>query len=153
EKVRQDKRKGLQSRLDFGDSPKRVRRIRSDSLGSMDGTPPARYRHKREKDGGRSVFNRLSHRKKSALERLSDTYSPSTTKTGPSNATSRDYSRDKNRPNSGDRSSDRNHSRIRDRLRGVEESYGDTYPSRRTRHRDRSRGDWLKVFTPYIYNI
>ncbi|GKA30458.1 hypothetical protein Tco_0716763 [Tanacetum coccineum] len=34
EKARQDKRKGLQSRLDFGDTPKRARRIRSDSLSS-----------------------------------------------------------------------------------------------------------------------
>ncbi|GKC45845.1 hypothetical protein Tco_1063567 [Tanacetum coccineum] len=34
--ARQDKRKGLQSRLDFGDTPKRARRIRSDSLSSGD---------------------------------------------------------------------------------------------------------------------
>ncbi|GJS78788.1 hypothetical protein Tco_0728669 [Tanacetum coccineum] len=49
EKARQDKRKGLQSRLDFGDTPKRARRIRSDSLSSGDRNSPARYYHRREK--------------------------------------------------------------------------------------------------------
>ncbi|GJR86962.1 reverse transcriptase domain-containing protein [Tanacetum coccineum] len=49
EKARQDKRKGLQSRLDFGDTPKRARRIRSVSLSSGDRNLPARYYHRREK--------------------------------------------------------------------------------------------------------
>ncbi|GJV77522.1 reverse transcriptase domain-containing protein [Tanacetum coccineum] len=49
EKARQDKSKGLQSRLDFGDTPKRARRIRNDSLSSGDRNSPARYRHGREK--------------------------------------------------------------------------------------------------------
>ncbi|GJU65226.1 reverse transcriptase domain-containing protein [Tanacetum coccineum] len=149
EKARQDKRKGLQSRLDFGDTPKRARRIRSDSLSSGDRNSPARYCHGREKsktdarrkDEDRSVFNRLSHRKRSAFERLSNTYSPSTTKSGPSNTTPRDRSRGKNPSDSRDRSSDRSRSRIRSHLRGVEESYGDTYSSQRTRHRDRSRNN------------
>ncbi|GJT30819.1 reverse transcriptase domain-containing protein [Tanacetum coccineum] len=44
EKARQDKRKGLQSRLDFGDTPKRARRIRSDSPSSGDRNSPARSR-------------------------------------------------------------------------------------------------------------
>ncbi|GKE42261.1 hypothetical protein Tco_1469545, partial [Tanacetum coccineum] len=104
EKARQDKRKGLQSRLDFGDTPKRARRIRSDSLSSGDRNSPARYCYGREKsktDARRknedmSVFNRLSHRKRSAFERLSNTYSLSTTKSGPSNTTPRDRSRGKN---------------------------------------------------------
>ncbi|GJW98733.1 reverse transcriptase domain-containing protein [Tanacetum coccineum] len=76
EKARQDKRKGLQSRLDIGDTSKRARRIRSDSLSSGDRNSPAR---------------------------------------------------------SG--------SRIRSHLRGIEESYGDTYSSQRTRHRDHSRNN------------
>ncbi|GJZ98150.1 hypothetical protein Tco_0670603 [Tanacetum coccineum] len=73
EKARQDKRKGLQSRLDFGDTPKRARRIRNESLSSSDRNSPVRSR-----------------------------------------------------------------SRIRSHIRGVKESYGDTYSSQRTRHRDRS---------------
>ncbi|GJS85140.1 hypothetical protein Tco_0751681 [Tanacetum coccineum] len=149
EKVRQDKRKGLQSRLDFGDTPKRARRIRSDSLSSGDRNSPARYYYRREKsktndrrkDEDRSVFNRLSHCKRSAFERLSNTYSPSTTKSGPSNTTPRDRSHEKNPSDSRDHSSDRSRSRIRSHLRGIEESYGETYSSQRTRHRDRSRND------------
>ncbi|GKE89941.1 reverse transcriptase domain-containing protein, partial [Tanacetum coccineum] len=123
EKARQDKRKGLQSRLDFGDTPKRARRIRSDSLSSGDKNSPA------------------SHRKRSTFERLSNTYSPSTTKSGPSNTTHKDRSRGKNPSDSRDRSLDMSRSRIRSHLRGVEESYGETYSSQRTRHRDRSRND------------
>ncbi|GKB64893.1 reverse transcriptase domain-containing protein [Tanacetum coccineum] len=95
----------------------------------------------RQKDEDRSVFNRLSHRKRSAFERLSNTYSPSTTKSGPSNTTPRDRPRGKNPSNNKDRSSDRSRSRIRNYLRGVKESYGDTYSSQRTRHRDRSRNN------------
>ncbi|GKE25278.1 hypothetical protein Tco_1436790, partial [Tanacetum coccineum] len=44
EKACQDKRKGLQSRLDFGDTPKKARRIRSDSLSPGDRNSPARSR-------------------------------------------------------------------------------------------------------------
>ncbi|GKG19581.1 hypothetical protein Tco_0376680, partial [Tanacetum coccineum] len=70
--------KGLQSRLDFGNTPKKARRIRSDSLSPGDRNSPARYYYKREKskmearrkDEDMSVFNRLSHRKRSAFERL-----------------------------------------------------------------------------------
>ncbi|GJT80893.1 reverse transcriptase domain-containing protein [Tanacetum coccineum] len=111
EKARHDKRKGLQSRLDFGDTPKRAQRIRSDTLSSGDRNSPVRYCHEREKsktdarrkDKDRSVFNRLSHHKISAFERLSNTYSPSTTKSGPSNTTPRDRSRGKNPSDSRDR--------------------------------------------------
>ncbi|GKF59072.1 hypothetical protein Tco_0175858 [Tanacetum coccineum] len=67
-KARQDKKKGLQSRLDFRDTPNRARRIRSDSLSLGDRNSPARHYHRREKskidawrkDEDRSVFNRLS---------------------------------------------------------------------------------------------
>ncbi|GKF35211.1 hypothetical protein Tco_0108411 [Tanacetum coccineum] len=53
----------------------------------------------RRKDEDRSVFNRLSHRKRSAFERLSNTYSPSTTKSGPSNTTPRTRHKDRSRNN------------------------------------------------------
>ncbi|GJT61782.1 reverse transcriptase domain-containing protein [Tanacetum coccineum] len=70
-----------------------------------------------------------------AQERLSDTYSPSITKSEPSRARFRDPSHSRGRSLSRDRH------RIRDRLRGVEESYDDTYSSHRTgtKYRDRSR--------------
>ncbi|GJS75468.1 hypothetical protein Tco_0725349 [Tanacetum coccineum] len=120
--------------LDFGGSSKKTRKARDYFLSSSDGSPPARHRHMLEKsktygwrsNDDKSVFSRLSHRKKSAFERLSDTYSPSTTK--PSRASSRDHSQGRNRP------------RVKDLLRGVEESYGDTQSSRgtKTKYRDRS---------------
>ncbi|GJU25612.1 hypothetical protein Tco_1164233 [Tanacetum coccineum] len=79
------------------------------------------------------MFNRLSHRRKSVHERLSDTYSPSATKSRPSRIDSRDPS------HSGGYSLSREHPRIKDRLWGVEESYGDTYSrGTRTKYRDRS---------------
>ncbi|GJX29931.1 hypothetical protein Tco_0238010 [Tanacetum coccineum] len=100
DRIRRDKRKEVQTRLDFGGSSKKTRKARDYSLSSSDGSPPARHRHTLEKsktygwrrNDDKSVFNHLSHRKKSAFERLSNTYSPSTTKSGPSMASSRDHS-------------------------------------------------------------
>ncbi|GJU25798.1 reverse transcriptase domain-containing protein [Tanacetum coccineum] len=139
-------RKGLgQSRLDFGAyRPREDRGIRLalPQLRVQKLAPARREKSKtdaRRKDEDSSVFNRLSHRKRSTFERLSNTYSPSTTKSGPNNTTPRDRSRGKNPLDSRDCSSDKSHSRIRSHLRGVEESYSETYSSQRTRHRDRSR--------------
>ncbi|GKD35756.1 hypothetical protein Tco_1251265 [Tanacetum coccineum] len=71
---------------------------------------------------------------RSVHERFSNTYSPSTTKSGPSRADSRDPSHN------------RGHSRSRERPRmedhswGAEESYGDTYSQgTKTEYRDRPR--------------
>ncbi|GJZ66729.1 reverse transcriptase domain-containing protein [Tanacetum coccineum] len=103
---------------------------------------PIRFHHERSRTrdrewhDDRNVFNRLSHRRKSVHERLSDIYSPSITKSGPNKASSRDPS------HSGACSLSRDSHRIRDHLRGVEESYDDTYSSHgtETKYRDRSRG-------------
>ncbi|GJR47790.1 hypothetical protein Tco_1315893 [Tanacetum coccineum] len=82
------------------------------------------------------MFNRLSHRRKSVHERLSDTYSPSATKSGPSRTDSRDPSHSRGH------SLSREHPRIKDRFRGVEESYGDTYSrGTRTKYRNQSRDE------------
>ncbi|GJT93853.1 hypothetical protein Tco_1082698 [Tanacetum coccineum] len=90
----------------------------------------------REKRDDRNVFNRLSHRRKSVHERLSDTYSPSATKSGPSRTDSRDPSHSRGH------SLSREHPRIKDRFRGVEESYGDTYSrGTRTKYRNQSRDE------------
>ncbi|GJY29938.1 hypothetical protein Tco_0405705 [Tanacetum coccineum] len=106
DRIRRDKRKEVHTILDFGGSSKKTRKARDYSLSSSDGSPPARHRHTLE----------------------NDTYSPSTTKSGPSKASSRDHSQGRNRP------------RVKDLLRGVEESYGDTQSSRetKTKYRDRS---------------
>ncbi|GJX54843.1 reverse transcriptase domain-containing protein [Tanacetum coccineum] len=127
DRARHDKRKEVQTRLDFGESPKKIRRERENSLNSRAGNSPIRFHHERsmthgrERHDDRNVFNRLSHHKKCVHERLSGTYSPSITKSGPSRASSKDPSYSRGRSLSRDRH------RIRDRLRGVEESYDDTY--------------------------
>ncbi|GJY41672.1 reverse transcriptase domain-containing protein [Tanacetum coccineum] len=142
EKARRDKRKEVQTRLNFGENPKKTRRERENSLNSRAENSPTRFHpgiprtRGREKRDDRNVFNRLSHRRKSVHERLSDTYSPSATKSGPSRTDSRDPS------HSGGYSLSREHPRIKDRLWGVEESYGDTYSrGTRTKYRDRSRDE------------
>ncbi|GJV45223.1 hypothetical protein Tco_1429759 [Tanacetum coccineum] len=87
----------------------------------------------RKKRDDKNVFNRLSHRRKSMHERLSDTYSPSATKSGPNGTNSRDPSHSRGH------SLNQEHPRIKDRFRGIEESYSDTYSrGTRTRYRDRS---------------
>ncbi|GJR03237.1 reverse transcriptase domain-containing protein [Tanacetum coccineum] len=142
EKARRDKRKEVQTRLNFGENPKKTRRERENSLNSRAKNSPTRFHPRisrtrdREKRDDRNVFNRLSHRRKNVHERLSDTYSPSATKFGPSRTDSRDPS------HSGGYSLSREHPRIKDRLWGVEESYGDAYSrGTRTKYRDRSRDE------------
>ncbi|GKE64307.1 hypothetical protein Tco_1518468, partial [Tanacetum coccineum] len=81
EKARRDKRKEVQTRLNFGENPKKTRRERENSLNSRAENSPTRFHpgisqtRGREKRNDRNVFNRLSHRRKSVHERLSDTYS------------------------------------------------------------------------------
>ncbi|GJV27059.1 reverse transcriptase domain-containing protein [Tanacetum coccineum] len=139
DRTRHDKRKEVQTRLDFGESSRKIQRERENSLNSRAGNSPIRFHYEisrtrgRERYDDRNVFNRLSHRKKSVHERLNDTYSPSITKSGPS---TRDPSHSRGR------SLSRNRPRIRDRLHGVEKSYDDAYSSygTKTKYRDRSHG-------------
>ncbi|GKE84332.1 hypothetical protein Tco_1558074 [Tanacetum coccineum] len=105
DKIRRDKRKEVHARLDFGESPKKSRRMREGSQNSSVGTLPARYRDASERPKMRdrlrsndgNVFGRLGHRRQSAFERLSDTYSPSTTKSGSDRAKSKDHSHSRGR--------------------------------------------------------
>ncbi|GKA96178.1 hypothetical protein Tco_0818273, partial [Tanacetum coccineum] len=89
EKAQRDKRKEFQTRLNFGENPKKTRRERENSLNSRAENSPIRFHpaisrtRGREKRDDKNVFNRLSHRRKSVHERLSDTYSPSATKSRP----------------------------------------------------------------------
>ncbi|GKB22476.1 reverse transcriptase domain-containing protein [Tanacetum coccineum] len=71
-----------------------------------------------------NVFGPPRTSKQSAFERLSDTYSPSTTKSGPDRANSRDHSHSRGCPYRRDTSPSRDRPRSRDRTRGIEESYG-----------------------------
>ncbi|GKB35190.1 hypothetical protein Tco_0880132 [Tanacetum coccineum] len=140
EKARRDKQKEVQTRLNCGENSKKTRRERENSLNSRAENSPTRFHPERsqtrgrEKRDDRNMFNRLSHQRKSVHERLSDTYSPTATKSGPSRTDSRDPSHNRGH------SLSKEHPRIEDHLRGVEESYGDTYSQgTRTKYRDRSR--------------
>ncbi|GJX30122.1 hypothetical protein Tco_0238201 [Tanacetum coccineum] len=70
----------------------------------------------------RHVLDRLGHRRQSAFDRLSDTYSPSTTKSGPDIPNSKDLSHSRSRPRRRD-SSNRDRPRSRDRSRMASKSH------------------------------
>nr|GEW76157.1 reverse transcriptase domain-containing protein [Tanacetum cinerariifolium] len=132
DKIRRDKRKEVHARLDFRESPKKSRRVREGSQNSSAGTLPARYRNPSERPKMRdrlryndgNVFDRLGHRRQRTFDRLSDTYSPSTTKSGSDKANSRDRSHNRGRPRRRDSSPSRDRPRRRDRLCGIKELYG-----------------------------
>ncbi|GKA52268.1 reverse transcriptase domain-containing protein [Tanacetum coccineum] len=91
-----------------------------------------------------AIMDKIFHaskKKQSAFERLSDTYSPSTTKSGPDMANSKDHSHSRDHPHRWDSSPSRDRPRSRDRSRGIKESYGNTCFSYKTgaRHRYHSR--------------
>ncbi|GJR26611.1 hypothetical protein Tco_1102843 [Tanacetum coccineum] len=139
EKARRDKRKEVQTRLNFGENSKRTRRERENSLNSRAENSPARFHPERSRTRGRerrddrNVFSRLSHRRKSVHERLSDTYS------GPGRTDSREPSHSRGHSHRG-HSHIRERSQTEDRSRGTEESYGDTYSQgTTTKYRNRSR--------------
>nr|GEX41711.1 reverse transcriptase domain-containing protein [Tanacetum cinerariifolium] len=100
EKVRHDRRKDVHTRLDFGESPRE--RIREDSHYSnarARATEPERVKvQDRLRYGDRHVLDRLGHQRQSAFDRLSETYSPSTTKSPPGNGLQGFSSRQKPRP-------------------------------------------------------
>ncbi|GKC01328.1 hypothetical protein Tco_0987464 [Tanacetum coccineum] len=131
DKIRRDKRKEVHTRLDFGDNTKKSRRMIEGSQNSSVGTLSARYHNPsrrlkvrdRLEDNDGNVFGRLGHRRQSAFDRLSDTYSPSTTKSRPDRTSFRDHSHSRGRPHRRDSPLNRDRPRSRDRSWGIEESY------------------------------
>nr|GEV78741.1 reverse transcriptase domain-containing protein [Tanacetum cinerariifolium] len=97
EKARHDRRKDVNTRLDFGEGPRE--KVREDSLNARArAIEPGRVRvQNRLKYGSRHVLDRLGHRRPSAFDRLSDTYSPSTTRSCTQRTDSRDPSRGRGR--------------------------------------------------------
>nr|GEW14194.1 reverse transcriptase domain-containing protein [Tanacetum cinerariifolium] len=102
-----------------------------------------KVRHDRRKD----IHTRLDfgegHRRRSAFDRLSETYSASTTKSRPRGTGSRDHPRGKSRPHSLDTSKE-DRPKDRERLRDVGESYDDSFShsyrdGNRSRHMKRRR--------------
>nr|GEW43338.1 reverse transcriptase domain-containing protein [Tanacetum cinerariifolium] len=107
EKVRHDRRKDVHTRLDFGEGP--IERIREDS----------HYSNTRARATE-------SKRVKSAFDRLSETYSPSTTKSRPQKTDSRDPPRGRSRARALSASRDDRH-KDREYFRTTRESYGDSF--------------------------
>nr|GFA49841.1 reverse transcriptase domain-containing protein [Tanacetum cinerariifolium] len=123
EKVHHDRRKDVHTRFDFEEGLRE--RIRKDSYYSNTRarvTEPGRVKvQDRLKYGNRHVLDRLGHRRQSAFDRLSETYSPSTTKSRPQKTDSSNFPRGRSRTRSLSASRDGRH-KDRECLRGTRES-------------------------------
>nr|GEV08390.1 reverse transcriptase domain-containing protein [Tanacetum cinerariifolium] len=152
DKVRRDKRKEVHARLDFGEGSRKRRTIEGSHYSSartLSARPERLKVRDRLRYNDRHVLDRLGHRRWSAFDRLSETYSPSTTKSRPDRTSSRDRSRGRRRPHRRDASNgDRPESK--DYFRGVGESYDKSHSSYGTginhgyRYRDRDRSRHTK---------
>nr|GEV70280.1 reverse transcriptase domain-containing protein [Tanacetum cinerariifolium] len=91
-KVRHDRGKDVHTRLDFGEGPRE--RTREDSHHSSVRARATKLERVKVQDrlryGDRHVLDRLGHRRQSAFDQLSETYSPSTTKSRPQEMDSMD---------------------------------------------------------------
>nr|GEZ33604.1 reverse transcriptase domain-containing protein [Tanacetum cinerariifolium] len=149
DKICRDKRREVHTRLDFGENSRKSRRIREGSQNSSAKTLFARYRNPSERPHIRNrlrnndgnVFGRLGHRRESAFKRLSDTYSPSTTKSGPDKEYSRDDSHSRGRPHKQNSSPSRDRPRNRGRSHDIEESYGGRWKSKSKRRKPTEEED------------
>nr|GEX28438.1 reverse transcriptase domain-containing protein [Tanacetum cinerariifolium] len=86
------------------------------------------------------IIDRLGHRWQSAFDRLSDTYSPSTTKSRPRGTDSKDHPRGRSRPHRMDTSNE-DCPKDRERFCGVRESYDDSFTHS---YRDRNHSRHMK---------
>nr|GEX66811.1 hypothetical protein [Tanacetum cinerariifolium] len=118
----------VHTRLDFGEGPRE--RIREDPYYSNTrarATEPGRVRVQDHlKYGYRHVLDRLGHHRQSAFDRLSGTYSPSTTKSRPQRTDSRNSPRGRRRTHTLSAPKDDLH-KDRECLRSTRESYGDSF--------------------------
>nr|GFD17296.1 hypothetical protein [Tanacetum cinerariifolium] len=151
DKVRRYKRKEVHARLDFGEGF-RERRTREGSHYSSARTLSARPEILKVclRYNDQHMLDRLGYQRQSAFDRLSETYSRSTTKSRPCRTSSRDRSRCRSRPHKRDASNgDRPESK--ECFRGVGESYDNSHSSYGTRinHRyhyhDRDRSRHMKT--------
>nr|GEZ15556.1 hypothetical protein [Tanacetum cinerariifolium] len=152
DKVRRDKRKEVHARLDFGEGS-RERRTREGSHYSSARTLSARLKRLKVRDRLRynyeHMFDRLGHRRQNAFDRLSETYSPSTTESRPGMTNSKDRSRGKSHPNRLD-ASNGDRPENKECFCSIEESYDNSYSSYKTginhtyRYHDRDRSFHMK---------
>nr|GEW88984.1 hypothetical protein [Tanacetum cinerariifolium] len=121
-------RQNVHTRLDFGEGPRE--RIREDSYYSNTkarATEPGRVKvQDRLKYGNHHVLDRLGHRRQSAFDRLSETYSPSTTKSRPQKTDFIDPPRGRSRTRTLSALRDDRH-KDRECLRSTIESYGESF--------------------------
>nr|GEV56693.1 reverse transcriptase domain-containing protein [Tanacetum cinerariifolium] len=153
EKIRHDRRKDVHTRLDFGEG--RRERVREGSYSNARArASPGRVKvQDRLKYGRRHVLDLLGHQRQSAFDRLSDTYSPSTTKSHPQRTNSRDSPRGRGHTHTLSVSRD-DHHKDREFPRGTRES-------KSTRHQSTDEDDlkkpWMceeeNPFTPRIRNF
>nr|GEW27167.1 reverse transcriptase domain-containing protein [Tanacetum cinerariifolium] len=93
----------------------------------------------------------LGHRRQSAFDRLSETYSPSTTKSRPRGTDFKDHPRGRSRPHKLDTSNE-DCPENKERFRGVRESYDDSYShfyhdENRSRHMKRRRDNESPLYS------
>ncbi|GKA81940.1 hypothetical protein Tco_0788688 [Tanacetum coccineum] len=111
DRARHDKRKEVQARLNFGESPKKIQRERENSMNSKAGNSPIRFHHERPRTRGRE-------------------------RSGPNRASSRDPSHSRGRSLSRDSHRIRDHLRgVEESYDDTYSSHGTE-----TKYRDRSRG-------------
>nr|GEU52467.1 reverse transcriptase domain-containing protein [Tanacetum cinerariifolium] len=153
DKVRRDRRKDVHTRLDFGEGPRE--RTREDSHHSSARARTTKLERLKVQDrlryDDRHVLDRLGHRRHSAFDRLSETYSPSTTKSRPRETDSRDHPRGRSRPHRLDTSKE-DRPKDRERFRSVGESYDDSFShsyrdGNRSRHMKRRRDNESPLFS------
>nr|GEV08465.1 hypothetical protein [Tanacetum cinerariifolium] len=140
-------KKDVHTRLDFGEGPRE--RTREDSHHSSARVKTTKLERVKVQDrlryGDRHMLDRLGHRRQSAFDRLSETYSPSTTKSRPRVTNSRDPPRGRIRTH-GLNTSRENRPKDRERFRSIGESYDDSFShsyrdGNRSRHMKRKRDD------------
>nr|GEV43915.1 reverse transcriptase domain-containing protein [Tanacetum cinerariifolium] len=147
DKVRQDRRKDVHTRLDFMKGPKEKTRENSHHSSARARTTKPEWVkiQDRLRYGDRHVLDRLGHRRQSAFDRLSETYSPSMTKSRPRETSSRDPPRGRSRTH-GLNTSREDCPKDRECFHSVGESYGDSFShsyrdGNRSLHMKRRRDD------------
>nr|GEX01448.1 reverse transcriptase domain-containing protein [Tanacetum cinerariifolium] len=152
DKVCRDKRKEVHARLDFEEGSTE-RRTREGSHNSSARTLSARPERLKVRDlliyNDGHVLDRLGHRRQSVFDRLSETYSPSTTKSRRGRTSSRNRSRGRSRPHRWD-ASNGDHPENKECFHGIRESYDNSHSSyqmginHRYRYPDRDRSHHIK---------
>nr|GEZ92822.1 reverse transcriptase domain-containing protein [Tanacetum cinerariifolium] len=142
EKVRQERRKDVHARLDFGEGPQE-RIVEGSHYSRAKNTEPEQVKiqdHLRY--GGRHVFDRLGDKRRSVFDRLSEAHSPDTVRSRPQKTDPKDPSLDRSHTRTPS-TSRYDHDRSGESFRSTRESYGDSlahsYRNKGRRHNTKRR--------------